>query len=166
MAANYLRATNTRTQQKLNSAAHLKSTPVSVFTLNAFAVRAYLEGLDYSQMTYRECMDLLQELLELPQNVGIPLARQGDSTDENGYVEDFSAYVVEQMIAAGWDKEPAWKCRNSAAAKSAGGVKLTTRRLQEAYHATMKAVGDRSMDHDTIDETSSEALAEAMAGCE
>lgn len=166
MPANYLRSVNNPTQQRLNAAAHLQSTAMPVLKLNAFAVRAYLEGLDYAELTYKECMDLLQELLELPQSAGIPLARRDDSTDERGHLEDFSTFVVEKMIEAGYDREVAWKCRNSAAAKAAGGVKLKVFRLREAYHQTLSAIGDTSWDLERVVTTTSEDLAAAMVDCE
>ncbi len=163
---NYLRSTNTKTQAKLNAAAHLKSQKTSVLTLNAFAVRVFLEGLDYSDLEYRDCMELLQELLRLPQSAGIPLARRGDSVDEKGHTEDFSTFVVEQMIKAGYSKETAWKCRNSAAAKAAGGVRLKSSKLLDAYNKARLTLGDRSWDYETAVETKSEDLAALMATCE
>lgn len=89
--------------------------------LNSFAVMATIDSLDFAELEYRECMDLMQELLELPQGLGVPLGRQGDVTDELGYNEDWSAVVAERMIEAGYSKETAWKCRNSAASKANKG---------------------------------------------
>ena len=86
--------------------------------LDSFAVMVALEKVNYAELSYRECMDLLQELLELPQTTGAPLGRKGDAKDKSGYIEDWSEVVVEMMIDAGYASEVAWKCRNSAASKA------------------------------------------------
>jgi hypothetical protein len=108
----------------------LKSTNQRLLTLDSFAVRAYLEQVDYASLEYGECMNLLQELLELPQTVGVPLARHGDTVDEKGRPEDFSLFVCEQMIEAGFDADVAYKCRNSAASK-AYKIPLKTRQIRD-----------------------------------
>jgi len=118
----------------------LKSTNRTVLTLDAFVVRAYIESLEFADMSYGECMNLIQEVLELPQYVGIPLGRQRDSVDEKGHIEDFSAFVCERMIEAGFSSETAWKCRNSAAAKSAAGVPVKTKMLKQAQHTVRDLV--------------------------
>lgn len=145
----------------------LKSTNKPVLTLDAFATRAYIESLDFADMDYSSCMNLIQEVLELPQSVGIPLGRKRDSVDEGGHTEDFSLFVCERMIEAGFSKETAYRCRNSAAAKAAAGVPVKTRMLQTAQHSIREhVVGDISWDVERTVAVTQDSLSLAMAGCE
>ncbi len=90
----------------------------TILKLDSFAVRTALQKLNFAELSYKECMDLLQELLELPQTTGTPLGRKNDAIDQSGFVEDWSEVVVEMMIEAGYEASVAWKCRNSAASKA------------------------------------------------
>ena len=144
----------------------LKSTNKSILKLGAFAVRAYIESLDFADMSYGDAMSLLQEVLELPQQVGIPLGRRNDSVDDLGHTEDFSAFVCERMIEAGFSSQTAWKCRNSAATRAASQIPCKTKNLLQAQQATKELVGDISWDHERTVPISSESLSLTMAGCE
>lgn len=102
--------------------------------LDRFIVEHFLEHFDFASVEYRDCMNIMQELLELPASIGVPLARQGDPTDRMGYLQDFSERVVEKMIEQGYDDTLAWRCRNSAAAK-AFKVPLKNNPIEDALFA-------------------------------
>lgn len=107
----------------------MRFTKQSATKLDSSAVELALEEFEFAEMGYSECMNILQELLELPQECGVPLARQGDAIDNMGYHQDKSIEVVAAMIAAGYSQDTAYKCRNSAASK-AGKVPLKDRVLR------------------------------------
>ncbi len=98
--------------------------------LDSSAVESALKEFEFAEMEYWECMNIMQELLELPQECGVPLARKGDPVDVKGHYQDKSIEIVAAMIAAGYSSEVAYKCRNSAASK-ANKVPLKNRVLRD-----------------------------------